>query len=144
MSKHFDSVAVAGRVLIGALFFMSGLSKIAAPAATQGFIASVGLPFPALAYATSVAVETLGVLLLVVGVQTRFVAAGMAAYALATALAFHNNFADQNQAMNFMKNIAIMGGLLQVVAFGGGKFSVDGWLARRSAGPTDPSMQQAR
>ncbi len=132
MTKYSDSVAVVGRVLIGALFFISGLSKIAAPAATQGFIASVGLPFPVLAYATSVAVETLGVLLLVVGVQTRFVAAAMAVYAFATALAFHNNFADQNQAMNFMKNIAIMGGLLQIVAFGGGKFSADGWRARRS------------
>src|SRR5258708_40276044 len=70
MTKYSDSVAVVGRVLIGALFFISGLSKIAAPAATQGFIASVGLPFPVLAYATSVAVETLGVLLLVVWTPT--------------------------------------------------------------------------
>ena len=44
MSKQYDTVAVAGRILIGVLFFMSGLSKLAAPAATQGYIASVGLP----------------------------------------------------------------------------------------------------
>ena len=133
MSKQYDSVAVVGRVLIGVLFLMSGLSKLAAPTATQGYIASVGLPAPVLAYALAVAVEVLGSLLLIAGVGTRFVAAGMTVFTLATALAFHNNFADQNQMIHFMKNIAIMGGLLQVVAFGGGRFSVDRLLARRSA-----------
>ena len=128
--SRYDSVALAGRVLIGVLFLMSGLSKLAAPAATQGYIASVGLPAPVVAYAVAVAVEVLGSSLLIAGLRTRFVAAGMAVFTLATALAFHKNFADQNQMIHFMKNIAIMGGLLQVVAFGGGKFSVD-----RPAGP---------
>ena len=144
MSKQYDSVALAGRVLIGVLFFMSGLSKLAAPAATQGFIASVGLPAPVLSYALSVAVEVLGSALLIAGVRTRFVAVGMAVFTIATALVFHKNVADQNQLIHFMKNIAIMGGLLQVVAFGGGKFSVDHLLARRSTVPADPALQPAR
>jgi putative oxidoreductase len=143
MSKQYDSVALGGRVLIAVLFFMSGLSKIAAPAATQGFIASVGLPVPVAAYALSVTVEVLGSLLLVAGFQTRFVAAGMTVFTLATALTFHKNFADQNQMIHFMKNIAIMGGLLQIVAFGGGKYSVDGLLARRSTIPADRALQTA-
>ena len=143
MSKHYDSVAVAGRVLIGVLFLMSGLSKLAAPAATQGYIASVGLPAPVAAYAVAVAVEILGSLLLIAGVRVRFVAAGMAVFTLATALTFHKNFADQNQMIHFMKNIAIMGGLLQVAAFGGGKFSVDRLLARRSAAPANAAPQPA-
>ena len=133
MSKQQDFVAVAGRVLIGVLFLLSGLSKLGAPAATQGYIASVGLPAPVIAYAVAVAVEVLGSLLLIAGVGTRFVAAGMAVFTLATALAFHNNFADQNQMIHFLKNIAITGGLLQVAAFGGGWFSVDRLLAQRSA-----------
>ena len=144
MSKQYDSVAVAGRVLIGVLFLMSGLSKLAAPAATQGFIASVGLPAPVLAYAAAVAVEVIGSSLLIAGVGTRFVAAGMTVFTLATALAFHKNFADQNQMIHFMKNIAIMGGLLQVAAFGGGKFSVDHLLARRSAGSVGATLQPAQ
>ena len=143
MSKQYDSVAVAGRVLIGVLFLMSGLSKLAAPAATQGFIASVGLPQPFVAYAVAVAVEVLGSSLLIAGFRTRLVAAGMAVFALATALAFHKNFADQNQMIHFMKNIAIMGGLLQVVAFGGGRFSVDRLLDRRSAVSADAALQVA-
>jgi putative oxidoreductase len=143
MSKSYDSVALAGRVLIGVLFFMSGLSKLAAPAATQAFIASAGLPAPVVAYAVAVAVEVVGSSLLIAGVRTRLVAAGMAVFALATALAFHKNFADQNQMIHFMKNIAIMGGLLQIVAFGGGRFSVDRLLARRSAVSTSATPQVA-
>jgi putative oxidoreductase len=64
-------------------------------------------------------------LLLIFGFQTRIVASGMAVFTLATALVFHRNFADQNQMIHFLKNIAIMGGLLQVAAFGAGKFSLD-------------------
>ena len=143
MSKHYDSVALADRILIGVLFFMSGLSKLAAPAATQGYIASVGLPAPVVAFAVAATVELVGSSLLVAGVRTRLVAVGMAVFTLATALTFHRNFADQNQMIHFMKNIAIMGGLLQVAAFGGGKFSVDAWLARRAAGPANPSLQPA-
>ena len=48
---------------------------------------------------------------------------------MATALAFHNNLADQGQFIHFFKNIAMTGGLLQVVAFGAGRFGVD---ARRT------------
>ena len=144
MSKQYDSVAVTGRILIGVLFLMSGLSKLAAPAAIQGYIASVGLPAPVVAYVVAVAVEVLGSLLLIAGVRTRLVAAGMAVFTLATALTFHKNFADQNQMIHFMKNIAIMGGLLQVVAFGGGKFSVDRLLTRGSAASAKAALQPAR
>ena len=47
-------------------------------------------------------------------------------FALATAVFFHSNFGDQNQFIHFFKNIAIAGGLLHVVAFGGGRVSLDG------------------
>ncbi len=144
MSKQYDSVALAGRILIGVLFLMSGLSKLAAPAATQGYIASAGLPAPVLAYTVAVAVEVLGSLLLIAGLRVRFVAVGMAVFTLATALSFHTNFADQNQMIHFMKNIAITGGLLQVLAFGGGRFSVDRLLARRSDAPAEAALQPAR
>ena len=72
-----------------------------------------------------------GGLALLVGFQTRLVAAALAIFTLATAVLFHNNMADQNQMIHFMKNLAITGGLLQVVAFGAGAFSLDN--RRRSA-----------
>ena len=131
MSKSYDSVALGGRILLGVLFLMSGLGKIAAPAATKGLIAAVGLPLPEVSYVASLSIEVLGSLLLIVGFRVRAVAIGMALFTLATALVFHKNFADQNQMIHFMKNIAIIGGLLQVAAFGGGRFSLDARRARR-------------
>jgi putative oxidoreductase len=46
-------------------------------------------------------------------------------FALATALSFHSNFADQNQMIHFLKNVMMAGGLLQIVAFGAGALSLD-------------------
>ena len=118
-------LAFAGRLLIGLPFAMSGLSKLAAYGATTAMIGAVGLPVPPLAYAVAVAVELGGGLLLIAGFQTRIVAIALALFSLATALSFHSNFADQNQMIHFLKNVMMAGGLLQVVAFGAGSFSLD-------------------
>ena len=118
-------LAFAGRLLIGVPFAMSGLSKLAAYGATTAMIGAVGLPVPPLAFAVAVAVELGGGLLLIAGFQTRIVAIALAVFSLATALSFHSNFADQNQMIHFLKNVMMAGGLLQVVAFGAGYFSID-------------------
>ena len=125
-NQTFAGVApVVGRLLIAGLFILSGLSKISAPEATINMIQSSGLPFATLGYVGSVAVEIGASTALILGYQTRLVAAIMAVFTLATALAFHTHFADQDQFIHFFKNIAIVGGLLQVAAFGGGRFSLD-------------------
>ena len=118
-------LAFAGRLLIGVPFAMSGLSKLAAYGATTAMIGAVGLPVPPLAFAVAVAVELGGGLLLIAGFQTRIVAIALAVFSFATALSFHSNFADQNQMIHFLKNVMMAGGLLQVVAFGAGSFSID-------------------
>ena len=115
----------AGRLLIGLPFAMSGLGKLAAIGPTTQMIQAAGLPFPALALAVAITVELGGGLALVAGFQTRFVAAALAVFALATAVSFHGNFADQNQMIHFLKNVMITGGLFQIVAFGAGAFSID-------------------
>jgi len=125
MFKASHYFALAGRTLIALPFLVSGIAKIAAPAATLAYIASVGLPLPLAGYAIAVAVEVGGGLLLLLGVNTRALAVVMAVFTLATAAAFHTNFADQNQMIHFLKNLMIAGGLLQVAAFGSGRFSVD-------------------
>ncbi|WP_395394405.1 DoxX family protein [Novosphingobium sp. BL-8A] len=112
---------LVGRVLIAAIFILSGLSKLAAPTATMAYIASVGLPFPAVALAGAVLIEVVGGLVLISGYRLRTVAAVLAVFSLVTALFFHNNFADQNQFIHFFKNVAMAGGLLQIVAFGKGR-----------------------
>lgn len=127
-----DYAATAGRFLLAAIFLLSGFSKLSAPAGTIGYIASAGLPFPEAAYAVAVFVEIGVAIALIAGYQTRVAAAVIAAFSLATAFGFHFNLADQNQFIHFFKNVAIAGGLLQVVAFGGGALSVDAWLARKA------------
>lgn len=118
-------LAAACRILIAVLFIYSGFSKIMSPEATQGYIAYVGMPLPLLAYLVAIVIELGGGILLLVGYQTRVVGLVIAVFTLATALIFHNKLADPDQAMQFLKNIAIAGGLLQVAAFGAGSLSLD-------------------
>jgi putative oxidoreductase len=66
-------------------------------------IGAVGLPFPPLAFAVAVAVELVGGLLLILGYHVRPVALALAVFALAPAISFHSNFADQNQMIHFLK-----------------------------------------
>ncbi|MDD1139669.1 DoxX family protein [Pseudomonas sp. TNT2022 ID233] len=119
------SAALIGRVLLSVIFILSGFSKLAAPAMMIGYIGSVGLPLPHVALAVAIIVEIGGGLALIAGFRTRTVAAVLALFSVFTALAFHSALADQNQFIHFFKNIAMAGGLLQVVAFGAGRFSLD-------------------
>lgn len=119
------SAALVGRLFLAAIFILSGFSKLAAPAMMIGYIGSVGLPFPTVALALAVIIEIGGGVALIAGYRTRAVAAVLALFSVVTALAFHNALADQNQFIHFFKNIAMAGGLLQVVAFGAGRFSLD-------------------
>ncbi|MEO3723437.1 DoxX family protein [Pseudomonas syringae] len=119
------SAALIGRVLLSVIFILSGFSKLAAPAMMIGYIGSVGLPLPQVALAVAIIVEIGGGLALIAGYRTRTVAAVLALFSVFTALAFHSALADQNQFIHFFKNIAMAGGLLQVVAFGAGRFSLD-------------------
>ena len=133
MSKNTDALAFAGRCLMAVMFLLSGIGKVAAPTATMAYIASVGLPLPAAGYALSIVIEIGGGILLVLGWQTRALGAFLSLFALATALIFHRNIADQNQLFHFLKNIAIMGGMFQLVAFGAGNFSLDARLTRTAS-----------
>jgi putative oxidoreductase len=126
-------VPFVGRLLIGLPFAMSGIGKLAAIGPTTDMIRAAGLPLPPAALAVSVVVELGAGLLLVAGFQTRIVAAVLALFSLATALTFHNNFADQNQMIHFLKNVMMAGGLLQIVAFGAGALSIDNRSAKSGA-----------
>ena len=119
-----------GRILIGGIFAMSGLTKAFAYAGTTAAIAAVGLPFAPLGWAVALAVEIGLGLLLLLGWRARTAAAALALWCLVTAVFFHRNFADQNMMIHFLKNLMLAGGLLQIVHFGAGAFSLD---ARRNA-----------
>ncbi|RQZ61901.1 DoxX family protein [Burkholderia sp. Bp9004] len=120
-----SAVPAIGRTLLAVIFLVSGIGKLLAPGATMAYIGSLGLPAPVLGLIGATVLELAGAVLLAAGYKTRLVALLLAAYALVTALIFHHALADQNQMFHFLKNLAMAGGLLQVVAFGAGAFSVD-------------------
>jgi putative oxidoreductase len=97
---------------------------------TLGYIQSAGLPLPQLALAAAISVEVGGSLLLIAGYRARLVALVLALFSVAAALAFHTAFADQNQMIDVLKDLAMAGDLLQVVAFGAGGLSFDALLGR--------------
>lgn len=66
--------------MLASLFILSGFSKIGASEATQGYIASVGMPAPMLAYLAAIVVELGGGILLVVGYRARVVSLLLAAF----------------------------------------------------------------
>jgi putative oxidoreductase len=125
-----DALSLAGRLLLACLFLVSGYDKIGDFAGTAGYIGSKGLPLPQVLAAVTIALEVLGGLLLVIGFKARWVAAAFAAFTIVATILFHNYWvlpeAQQlMQKLMFLKNLAITGGLLMVVAFGAGRWSVD-------------------
>lgn len=125
--KNFTEVS--GRLLLALLFLLSGLGKLSAYHATAAYMASVGVPGAVLP--AVIATEVLGALAIILGWQTRVVAALLAGFSVLTALTFHNNFADQIQMIMFWKNISIAGGFLLLVVNGAGPLSLDGRSARK-------------
>lgn len=134
------SMTALGRVFLAALFLLSGLSKLGTAAATTGYIAAAGLPFPGVAYAMTLVVEIGAGMLLLIGFQARVAAAVLALFTVMAAIFFHGNFADQNQMVHFLKNLAIAGGLLQVAVSGAGRWSLDG---RRALNVSPPRTREA-
>jgi putative oxidoreductase len=124
-ADSYPTLALIGRILVAAVFLISGLGKLVSPDATIGYIASVGLPAPTLGYVVAMVLELAGGVLMIAGYQTRLIAALLAAYSIITALIFHHAFGDQNQMFHFLKNLAMAGGLIQIVVFGAGAYSLD-------------------
>lgn len=126
-----NPLSLIGRILLALLFVPAGFSKISGFAGTVGYIASKGVPLPELAAAAAIGVELGLGLLLLVGWQTRWAALGIALFTLVITFIFHNFWAvpaDQvmAQQLNFFKNMAAVGGLLTVAAWGAGAWSIDG------------------
>ena len=117
-----NAADVAGRVLISAMFLTSGLGKIAGYAGTQAFMASAGVPGALLPLV--IALEVFGAIAVIVGYRTRIAAAALAGFTVVAAVLFHSGD-DPMQKLLFMKNIAIAGGFLLLVARGAGEWSLD-------------------
>ncbi len=132
--------AVIGRLLLAVMFVVSGLQKIADPGPTAQMLAGTNLP-ENLALPTGVFELVAGVLL-AIGLMTRLVAVVLFVFVGLTIFFFHNDFADPLQGTLALKNLAIMGGLLMVFAYGHMRGSYDYMRARKKT--YDAELRAAR
>ncbi|MBI5277328.1 MAG: DoxX family protein [Burkholderiales bacterium] len=131
LTEAQNALALVGRLLLAWLFVPAGWGKIAGFAGVSGYIASKGIPFPELCAAIAIAVELGLGLALLVGFKARWAALGLAVFVAVITPIFHAYWAVPDaqvmmQQQAFNKNLAIVGGLLALAAFGAGRFSIDG------------------
>jgi putative oxidoreductase len=142
MKPRSDYYFLAGRILIAAIFLVSGLNKIMQPGATRAYMEQVGMPMSGLLLIGAIVAEVGGGLSLLLGVYTRWGGWLLFLFMIPATLIFHTNFSDPNQMIHFMKNLAIMGGLLYVIEAGPGRISVD--AKRRPDDVIIPGMGEPR
>lgn len=130
MSGTSDALSLIGRIFLAVVFVVSGFGKIAGFAGVVGAIASQGLP-AAQVFAVATIVIELGVgLMLVAGWKARWAAFLLAVFTAIVTFFFHNFWAvpeaqKMMEQINFMKNLALIGGLMMVMAYGPGRLSID-------------------
>jgi putative oxidoreductase len=132
MDSLRNTGALLGRIMLAFIFVMAGIQKISGPAATMQYMAGAGLPHslvPEL-FVLSVIVELLGGLMLVFGWQAELAAFIMFLWLIPVTLAFH---VATGQTIEWMKNLAIMGGLLMVAVYGPGGYSLSARSGRHAA-----------
>jgi len=125
-----DAAALLARVLLASIFIWSGFGKLTDFTGVVGGIAAKGLPMPTVLAALAVAMELGGGILLLIGLRARWIGLLFVIFLLVITPIYHdfwNAAADavMSQKINFMKNIAIAGGMLMVFAFGPGRYSLD-------------------
>jgi putative oxidoreductase len=121
---------LVGRILLSLIFLLSGISKIGGFAGTAGYMASKGLPMVEVLLVITIAIEIGAALMIIAGYKARLGAAALFLWMIPVTFVFHNFWAvpaaeQQIQQIMFMKNLAMMGGMLYIMAFGSGPLSVN-------------------
>jgi len=130
MNVQKDWAALLGRIILAVMFVVSGFGKLTGFDGTVGYIASKGLPMPQVLAAIAILIELGGGLAIVIGWKTRWAALAFIVFLLVITPIFHNYWAVPHEQMmgqqiNFMKNLSILGGMLLLLGFGPGRYSVD-------------------
>jgi putative oxidoreductase len=131
MSNSSSSVVpLLGRILVSVVFILGGIGKLTGFSMEEGMVAAKHLPMPAVALGIALVIELVGGLAILLGLYTRFTAWVLFLYLIPTTFLFHNFWAFQGMdridpMIHFEKNLAIMGGLLILAAFGPGAYSLD-------------------
>lgn len=135
MDRKSSMEMVVARIGLGFIFLASGLGKLAGWSGTVSYAASKGVP--ELLLVGAVVLELVGAVSLLAGWKTRWGVAALLVFLVPVTALFHGPWTAQGaevqqQAIQFLKNLSIAGGLLAVAAAGPGAYSLDAWRARPS------------
>jgi putative oxidoreductase len=128
-TKYRDGLQLVGRILISILFLVAGFGKISNYAGTGAYMAASGLPLVGLLEPLTILTEFGGAILVILGLYTRWVGLLWFLFLIPVTLVFHTSpnamHTAQDQMINLMKNMSIMGAALYLMANGAGRFSID-------------------
>ena len=121
---------LVGRVLLALIFIIAGFGKITGFEGTVGYMQAYNMPMAKVLAVIAIIIELGGGIMIAVGWKARWGAAALFIFVLVASFIFHAFWAvpaDQAQLQNimFMKNLAIMGGMLYIIVYGSGPLSVD-------------------
>ena len=117
------------RICLSAIFLWSGINKIMNPLATQEKMSDYGMPLTSVLLVAAIALEILGGLSVLLGIKPRLGAAMLITFLIPATLIFHTNFSTEIEQAMFLKNLAMLGGLLMLIQHGGGNIAL--WGADR-------------
>jgi uncharacterized membrane protein YphA (DoxX/SURF4 family) len=118
------------RTMLAAIFIGSGVDKLKNPKQTTEYMKAYGLPLQKVALPIASAIEILGGLSLLTGYKSRYAASILLGFLAPTTFIFHRFWSEpedqkKTQQINFMKNHAIMGGLIQIATHGAEGFAIE-------------------
>lgn len=118
-------IPLVARICLAVIFVQTGFAKVLNFGGTQQQIAEAGLPLAGLVTLFTIVFEIAGGTSLILGYKARVGAVLLLIFLIPATLVFHNPILDSSQSIQFMKNLAIIGGLLMVVGNGPGPISLD-------------------
>jgi putative oxidoreductase len=118
-------LSLVSRFALAGIFLWSGWGKVMAPQQTIDVIAKAGMPLPKVAFGAAVGIEIVCGILLVLGAKTRWASFLLCLFLVLATYYFHLDFSDRMQVGHLLSNLAILGGLLHVAAYGPGRISLD-------------------
>ena len=131
MQKIFDRFGLLlGRSLLALIFIVAGYKKIVGFSATAGYMASKGLPIVDILLVLTIIIELGGGIMIMLGWHARSAAIAIFLFLIPATVIFHPFWTiDASKATSemysFLKNTAIMGGMIYIIASGPGPFSLD-------------------
>lgn len=124
MDRLSSAGMLVARVLLSSVFLFSGLKKVFAFSATQGYMAQFGMKMTGMFLVLAILFEIGGGLSVLLGYYPRLGALALLLFLVPTTAVFHRDFGNPAQITQFSKNLAIMGGLVAILAAGGGGFGL--------------------